>query len=64
MLSRSLKALGLVVALGFCASVNAAPAPPTYVYCCGLSGGCTYTTSASCVGTAWSTLRACATNCL
>jgi len=64
MLSRSLKTLGLLVALGLFGSVNAAPADPTDVYCCGLSGGCRLTPAKQCQGTAYSSLSACASNCL
>lgn len=63
-LTRTLKALGLLVALVLFGSANAAPAPPTYVYCCGLSGGCQLTLAGQCQGTQWSSLSACASNCL
>lgn len=63
-LKRTLKALGLLVALGLFGSANASSAPPKYVYCCGLSGGCQLTLAGQCVGTQWSTLSACASNCL
>lgn len=63
-LTRTLKALGLLVSLGLAGSVNAAPAPPADVYCCGLSGGCRQTPADQCIGTKWSTLSDCARNCL
>jgi hypothetical protein len=63
-LTRALKALGLLLVLGLVGSANAAPAPPANVYCCGLSGGCQLTPSDQCQGTKWSTLSACAKNCL
>lgn len=58
---RTLKALGLLVALGLFGSANAAPAQKQ-VWCCGLAGGCTLTTQ--CQGTSWSSQSACASNCL
>ena len=63
-LARTLKALGLLMALGLFGSVNAAPASSGDVYCCGLSGGCQLTPASQCRGTKWSTLSACASNCL
>jgi hypothetical protein len=62
--TRTLKALGLLVALGLFGSVSAAPAAPTYVWCCGLRGGCTQTLSGQCFGSQWSSQSACASNCL
>lgn len=62
--TRTLKALGLLAALGLFGSANAAPAQSKYVYCCGLRGGCTQTLASQCQGTQWSSLSACASNCL
>jgi hypothetical protein len=63
-LTRTLRAIGLLISLGLFGSANAAPAAPTYVYCCGLSGGCQLTPASQCLGTKWSSLSACASNCL
>ncbi len=63
--TRTLKALGLLAGLGLFGSANPAPAaPPASVYCCGLSGGCQLTPADQCRGTKWSSLSACASNCL